>query len=42
MAKFLAVNIINGKYTFDRVPKFLKEKVKEILIDMGAEDLITE
>jgi hypothetical protein len=31
-----------GKKTFDQVPRLLKDKVKEILIDSGCENLITE
>lgn len=42
MAMLLAVNIVDGKFTYKRVPKFLKEQVKEQLILMGAEELITE
>ena len=42
MAMLLAVNIVDGKFTFKRVPKFLKEQVKEQLILLGAEELITE
>lgn len=42
MAMLLAVNIVDGKFTYKRVPKFLKEQVKEQLILLGAEELITE
>lgn len=34
--------IMLGKKTFDQVPRLLKDKVKEILIDSGCEDLVTE
>lgn len=34
--------IILGKKNFDQVPRLLKDKVKEILIDSGCEDLVTE
>lgn len=34
--------IMLGKKTYDRVPRLLKAKVKEILIDSGCEDLVTE
>lgn len=42
MAMLLAVNIVDGKFTYKRVPKFLKDQVKEQLIILGAEELITE
>lgn len=42
MAMLLALNIVSGKYTYKRVPKFLKEQVKEQLVLMDAEELITE
>ena len=35
-------NIILEKKTYKQVPRLLKEKVKEILIDSGCEDLVTE
>lgn len=35
-------NIILEKKTYAQVPRLLKEKVKEILIDSGCEDLVTE
>jgi len=31
-----------GKKTFSQVPKLLKEKVREILIDSGMEGLVAE
>lgn len=34
--------IMLDKKTYDRVPRLLKAKVKEILIDSGCEDLVTE
>lgn len=40
MAMFFAQRIILGKITFDRVPKVLQSKVKEILIESGLEELI--
>ena len=40
MAMFFAQRIILGKITFDRVPKVLQPKVKEILIESGLEELI--
>ena len=42
MAMIWAQQIMLGKKTFVQVPRLLKEKVKEILIDSGCEDLITE
>ena len=42
MAMLLAVNIVDGTFTYKRVPKFLKEQVKEQLILLGAEELIEE
>ena len=42
MAMLWAQQIMLGKKTFDQVPRLLKEKVKEVLIDSGCEDLITE
>ena len=42
MAMLWAQQIMLGKKTFARVPKLLKEKVKEILIDSGCEELVTE
>lgn len=34
--------IILGKKTFSEVPRLLKTKVKELLIEAGCEDLVTE
>lgn len=34
--------ILNGKKTYDQVPRLLKEQVKELLIESGYEDLVTE
>lgn len=42
MAMLWAQQIMLGKKTYNQVPKLLKEQVKEILIDSGCEDLITE
>lgn len=42
MAMLWANQIILGKKTFSQVPRLLKDKVKEILIDSGCEDLATE
>lgn len=42
MAMLWAQQIMLGKKTYAQVPAKLKEQVKEILIDSGCEDLITE
>jgi hypothetical protein len=42
MAMLWAQQIMIGKKTYAQVPKLLKEKVKEILIDSGCEELATE
>lgn len=42
MAMLWAQQIMLGKKTFNQVPRLLKEQVKEILIDSGMEELITE
>ena len=42
MAMLWAQQIMLGKKTFDEVPRLLKDQVKEILIDSGCEDLVTE
>lgn len=42
MAMLWAQQIMLGKKTYTQVPRLLKEKVKEILIDSGCEELITE
>lgn len=39
MAMLFAINIAKGRRTFADVPEFLKEKVKECLIDMDLEHL---
>lgn len=35
-------NIILDKKKYYQVPRLLKEKVKELLIDSGCEELVTE
>ncbi|MGX7091170.1 CD1375 family protein [Hutsoniella sourekii] len=40
MAMLIAINIVAGRYTYERTPKFLKEQVAEQLKTMGAEELI--
>ena len=42
IAMLWAQQIMLGKKTYAEVPRLLKEKVKEILIDSGMEELITE
>ncbi len=42
MAMIWAQQIMLGKKTFAQVPRLLKEKVREVLIDSGYEDLVTE
>lgn len=42
MAMLFAINIAKGKRTFASVPSFLKEQVKECLIDMDLEHLAQE
>lgn len=42
MAMLYAQQIIMGKKKFSDVPRLLKDKVREILIDSGCEDLINE
>ena len=42
MAMLWAQQIMLGKKTYSQVPRLLKDKVKEVLIESGAEDLVTE
>lgn len=42
MALLWAQQIILGKKNYKQVPRLLKDKVKEILIDSGVENLVTE
>lgn len=48
MAKLWAIEIMKqetkeaAKAVYERVPRLLKEKVKEILIDSGMEELVDE
>lgn len=42
MAVIYATLIIKGKKTFAQVPKILKEKVKEIFIDLDMAELAVE
>lgn len=42
MAMLWAQQIMLGKKKYKEVPRLLKGKVKELLIDSGCEDLVTE
>lgn len=42
MAMLWAQQIMLGKKTFAQVPRLLKDKVREILIDSGMEELVNE
>ena len=42
MAMLWAQKIMLGKKTFADVPRLLKDQVREILIESGMEELITE
>ena len=42
MAMLWAQQIMLGKKTYTQVPRLLKEKVKEILIDSGMEELTSD
>lgn len=42
MAMLWAQQIMLGKKTYDQVPRLLKAQVKEILIDSGMDELVTE
>ena len=42
MAMLWAQQIMLGKKTYAQVPRLLKDKVKEVLIDSGCENLVTE
>lgn len=42
MAMLWANQIILGKKKFSEVPRLLKEKVKEILVDAGMRELVEE
>ncbi len=42
MAMLFAQAIMNGKKTFAEVPRLLKAQVREILIDSGLPELVTE
>ena len=42
MAMLWAQQIMLGKKNYAQVPRLLKDKVKEVLIDSGCEGLVTE
>ena len=42
MAMLWAQQIMLGKKTYAQVPRLIKDKVKEVLIDSGCEELVTE
>ncbi|MBQ7670546.1 MAG: hypothetical protein IJS45_07490 [Clostridia bacterium] len=42
MAMLWAQKIMLGKKTFADVPRLLKKQVREILIESGLEELVTE
>ena len=42
MAMLWAQQIMLGKKTFAQVPKLLRDKVRELLVDSGCEELVTE
>ena len=42
MAMLWAQQIMLGKKTFDQVPKLLREKVRELLVGSGMEELVQE
>lgn len=39
LVMLIAVNIVEGRYTFDRVPRLLKDQVREQLTLMGVPEL---
>jgi hypothetical protein len=42
MAIIYATLIVKGKKTYTQVPEKIKPQVKQVLIDLECEDLITE
>ena len=42
MAVIYATLIVKGKKTFEQVPDKIKEQVRQVLIDLECEELITE
>lgn len=42
MAIIYATLIVKGKKTFEQVPDKIKEQVRQVLIDLECEELITK
>ncbi len=42
MARLWAEKIMEGKYKFSDVPRLLKESVRKVLVEKGAEHLAEE
>lgn len=42
IARLMAVNIIAGRYVYSRVPRALKQQVREQLAQLGHEDLAVD
>ena len=42
MAVIYATLIVKGKKTFAQVPEKIKEQVRQVLVDLECEELITE
>lgn len=42
MAVIYVALMMKGKRTYEQIPEVVKSKVKELLIDLELEDLITE
>ena len=42
MAMLWCQQVLLGRKTYDQIPKLLKEQVKQLLIDAGYENLVTE
>ncbi len=42
MAELYATLIIKGSRTYQDVPKLIRDKVKQVLIDLDLEELIQE
>lgn len=42
MAVIYATLIVKGKKTFSQVPEKIKEQVRQVLVDLECEELITE
>ena len=40
LAKLWAMEVMNGNKTFEQVPRLLKDKVRDILIEENRQDLI--